>query len=117
MNTPQLIDSFVEILQFVSLENTLVSPDDPLKVVVSPEYVDALDFEFAVTCFEATHRVSLDYSDLKDEDLEDLTITRLISDHLIRESRELSDPLFVTKRILIFKEALIEGLSDQSDEE
>lgn len=108
MNVDHLTDSFVQILQCVSLEDALVSPDEPLNEVVSGEYVDALDFELAVACFEATHRVTLDYEHLNKGEVGNLTIRRLIEEHLLTEGRELLDPLFVTKRFLMFKEALEE---------
>lgn len=116
MNVEALIDSFIAILQCVSLDDTLVSPDDPLGVVVSEQYVDDLDFELAVACFEATHRVSLDYHDLADEDIVNLTIRELITRYLVTEGKEMSDPLFITKRFLMFKEALVDAIDRDSDE-
>jgi len=116
MNKDQLIDSFIGILQCVSLEDVLVSPDDPLSTVISDQGVDDLDFELAVACFEATNRVSLDYSDLEDEALPSLTIRTLITEFLVSESRELSDPLFITKRFMMFKEALITARQEHTEE-
>ncbi len=116
MNTEQLIDSFVEILQCVSLEDTLVSSNDPLKVVISSQYVDSLDFELAVSCFEATHRVLLQYSELTEDELGEMTIASLITHHLVTNDRELLDPLFVTKQFCWFRNALFE-LTNSSDEE
>jgi len=116
MNKDQLIDSFIGILQCVSLEDNLVSPDDPLRKVISDQGVDDLDFELAVTCFEATNRVSLDYADLEDDAFASLTIRTLITDRLVTESRELSDPLFVTKRFIMFKDALITALEGETEE-
>ena len=108
MNADQLIDSFIQILQCVSVEDALVSPDEPLNGLA--KHVDLLDFEHAVACFEATHRVSLDYSDLDDKGLESLTIRQIIEEHLVTEGRGLLDPLFVTKRFLQFREAIIDEL-------
>jgi hypothetical protein len=107
-----MIDSFLEILQCVSVENMLVSPDEPLSVVVSDESVDALDFELAVTCFEATHRVILDYESLNLEEVGELTIRRMIEEHIVTEDRDLLDPLFVTKQFLAYRDSLLEALEE-----
>ncbi len=116
MNKDQLIDSFIEILQCVSLEDVLVSPDEQLSKVISENGVDLLDFELAVTCFEATHRVYLDYADLEVEVFSALSIRRMIMDFLLTDGRELSDPLFITKRFVMFRDALIAALEERNEE-
>lgn len=117
MNTDHLTDSFVKILSCVSETNKRVAPDTPLKRILSGQDYDSLDFELAVTCFEVTHHVSLDYRDLTEEEFGELSIRRLIEEHLDTTGQESTDPLFVTKRFLIFKQALIQAIETYYEDE
>ena len=74
---------------------------------------DDLDFELALTCFEATYKLGFKESLWKAsiEDYEEKTIEEFIETYL--DPREQRDPLFVTKRFLYFEKSLSEALRDE----
>jgi len=111
MNKIQLVDSFIQILQLVSLEDTLITSDMLLSDIVSEEGVDDLDFELAVICFEATHKVVLDYTLGEDQNNdESLTLSDLIESHLVMNHPDISDSMFIAKRFIYFRDALFSSL-------
>ena len=75
-----------------------------------------MDFELALSCFEATHKVA--FSDklwkIDQEDYEDLSIEEFIETYV--EGTDQRDPLFVTKRFLMFQESLTKALTEEAEE-
>lgn len=107
------VDSFISILHFIS--DNLVQCDATTQIgELYCEEFDDVDFELALCCFEATHR--LGFSDelwkIAPEDYEDETIEEFVERFL--DPREQTDPLFVTKRFLMFQEALTRALTEDS---
>lgn len=115
MPTSYYVSSFCDIVHFVS-EN-LVQCDASTKVgeLYCDEF-DDVDFELALCCFEATHRVAFkdELWKIEPEEYEDLSIEEFIESHL--DAREQRDPLFVTKRFLMYQEALTKALSEEFEE-
>ena len=76
----------------------------------------SLDFELALCCFEATHKVS--FADrlweTDPEEYEEMSIEEFIEAYV--EWKEQRDPLFVTKRFLMFQESLTKALTDEAEE-
>ena len=74
---------------------------------------DDLDFELALTCFEATYRLGLKEAFWKTdiEEYEEKTIEEFIEAYL--DPREQKDPLFVTKRFLFYEKSLSDALRDE----
>jgi hypothetical protein len=108
------VDSFISILHFVS--DDLVQADATTQIgELFCEEFDDLDFELAICCFEATHKVA--FSDKLWEndpaEYEDLTIEEFLETYV--ESQEQRDPLFVTKRFLMFQESLTKALTEEQD--
>jgi hypothetical protein len=107
------VDSFIAILHFIS--DDLVQADASTQVgeLFGKEF-DDLDFELALCCFESTHKLA--FSDVlwktEPEDYEDLSIEEFLEKYLIREEQR--DPLFVTKRFLMYQEALTKALNEES---
>lgn len=117
MNNIQLLDSFVEILQLVSLENRLIDPDKPLSEIISENGVDELDYELAVLCFEATHRVIIDYNVGDEINMDQsVTLSEIISNHVIENHPDLLDRHFVTTRFIWFRDAIISALKRRMSE-
>lgn len=105
------VDSFISILHFIS--DDLVQCDATTQIgELYCEEFDDVDFELALCCFEATHKMA--FSDklwsVKPEEYEDLTLEEFVERYL--DTREQTDPLFVTKRFLLFQEALTRALTE-----
>jgi hypothetical protein len=108
------VDSFISILHFVS--DDLVQADATTQVgELFCEEFDDLDFELALCCFEATHKVAFcdKLWENDPEEYEDLTIEEFLETFV--ESKEQRDPLFVTKRFLMFQESLTKALTEEQD--
>lgn len=112
------VTSFVSILHFIS--DDLIQCDATTRIAeLFCEEFDDLDFELTLCCFEATHQVA--FADklwqTEAEEYEDLTIEEFIEQFV--DAREQRDPLFVTKRFLMFQESLTKALTEEAsgDEE
>lgn len=109
---PYYVDSFIRIIHCVS--EALVQCDASTQIgELYCEEFDDVDFELALCCFEATHKLAFseDVWTLPIEDFEDETIEEFIERFL--DPREKTDPLFVTKRFLMFQEELTRALIDE----
>ena len=108
------VTSFIGILHFIS--DDLIQCDATTCIAeLFGEEFDDLDFELALCCFEATHKVAfadrLWESDA--DEYEELTIEEFIDAYV--EPHEQRDPLFVTKRFLMFQESLTKALTEESE--
>ena len=106
------VDSFIAIIHFVS--DSLVQCDATTQIgELFCEEFDDVDLELAICCFEATHRLAFsdDLWRISPEDYEDTSIEEFIEQYL--DQREQTDPLFVTKRFLMFQEALTKALAEE----
>lgn len=106
------VDSFIQILHCVS--DNLVQCDATTQIgELYCEEFDDVDFELTLCCFEATHKLafSQDVWTLPIEDFEDDTIEEFIERFL--DPREQKDPLFVTRRFLMFQDELTRALNDE----
>jgi len=104
-------DSFIAILHFVSEDLVQADATTAIGELFCEEF-DDVDFELALCCFEATHKMAFtdELWKVPAEEYEDLTIEEFIEKFL--DPREQRDPLFVTKRFLMFQEALTKALTD-----
>ncbi|HEX8296968.1 MAG TPA: hypothetical protein VF593_11740 [Chthoniobacteraceae bacterium] len=110
-----LVTSFIGILHFIS--DDLIQCDSTTKIAeLFCDEFDDLDFELALCCFEATHKVAFVEKlwQSEPEDYEDLTVEEFIETHV--DAREQRDPLFVTKRFLMFQESLTKALTEEAEE-
>ena len=107
------VDSFIAILHFVSEDLVQADATTAIGELFCEEF-DDVDFELALCCFEATHKMAFtdELWKVPAEDYEDLTIEEFIEKFL--DPREQRDPLFVTKRFLMFQEALTKALTDDT---
>ena len=109
------VTSFISIVHFIS--DDLIQCDATTRIAeMFGEEFDDLDFELALCCFESTHKVAfadrLWESDA--DDYEELTIEEFIDAYV--EPQEQRDPLFVTKRFLMFQVSLTKALTEESEE-
>src|SRR5829696_1303901 len=109
------VTSFVSILHFIS--DDLIQCDASTKVAeLFCDEFDDLDFELALCCFEATHKVA--FQDRlwqgEPEEYEDLTVEEFMETYV--DSKEQRDPLFVTKRFLMFQESLTKALTEEAED-
>ncbi len=112
MATSFYVHSLIQILHFVS--DDLVQCDAATTVgeLFGDEF-DDLDFELALTCFEATHKVGFKESfwEVEMEDYEEMSLEEFIEAYL--DPKEQTDPLFVTKRLLFYEKSLSEVLREE----
>ena len=109
------VTSFVSILHFIS--DDLIQCDATTKIAeLFCEEFDDLDFELALCCFEATHKLAFQDKlwQVEPEEYEDFTIEDFIENFI--DSEEQRDPLFVTKRFLMFQESLTKAFSEEGQE-
>src|SRR5688572_9320970 len=106
------VDSFISILHFISEDVIQVDAGTQIGEIFCDQF-DDVDFELALCCFEATHKVAFvdNLWEIPAEDYEDLTVEEFIERFV--DSREQRDPLFVTKRFLMFQEALTKALTEE----
>lgn len=109
------VTSFISILHFIS--DDLIQCDATTRVAeLFCDEFDDLDFELALCCFEATHKVA--FADRlwesEADDYEELTIEEFIEAYV--DQREQRDPLFVTKRFMMYQDSLTKALTDEADE-
>ena len=106
------VTSFVSILHFIS--DDLIQCDATTKVAeLFCDEFDDLDFELALCCFESTHKIAFQDKlwQIDPEEYEDLTIEDFIETFL--DPKEQRDPLFVTKRFLMFQESLTKAFNEE----
>ncbi len=109
------VTSFVSILHFIS--DDLIQCDSSTRIAeIFCDEFDDLDFELAICCFEATHRVAFDEKlwQCDPEDYEEMTIEDFIETFVGGEEQR--DPLFVTKRFLMFQESLTKAFTEEAQE-
>lgn len=109
------VTSFISILQFIS--DDLIQCDATTRVAeLFGDEFDDLDFELALCCFESTHKVAfvdrLWESD--EEEYEELTIEEFIEAYV--DPREQRDPLFVTKRFMMYQDSLTKALTEEAED-
>src|SRR6187431_3007328 len=106
------VDSFIAILHFIS--DNLVQADASTQIgeLFCDEF-DDVDFELALCCFEATHKLAFNDElwKIEPEEYEDLSVEEFMERFL--DPREQRDPLFVTKRFLMYQEALTKALTEE----
>jgi hypothetical protein len=109
------VTSFISILHFVSDDLLHCDASTTVGELFSDDF-DDLDFELSLCCFEATHKVAFADKlwEVEPEDYEDLTLEEFIETYV--DGKEQRDPLFVTKRFLMFQESLTKALTEESEE-
>ncbi len=103
------VTSFISILHFISDDLLQCDAETIIGELFGDEF-DDLDFELAISCFEATHKVAfLDgLWEVDPENYDSLTIEEFMAAYV--DPKEQRDPLFVTKRFLMFQESLTKAL-------
>ena len=109
------VTSFISILHFISDDLIQVDSTTPISEIFGDEF-DDLDFDLALCCFEATHKVAFADKlwETDAEEYDELTIEEFIDTYV--DPREQRDPLFVTKRFLMFQDSLTKALTDEAEE-
>lgn len=109
------VTSFISILHFIS--DDLIQCDAATRVAeLFGDEFDDLDFELALCCFESTHKVSFidRLWEADEEDYEELTLEEFIETYV--DPREQRDPLFVTKRFMMYQDSLTKALTEESED-
>jgi hypothetical protein len=106
------VDSFISILHFISDDLVQVDASTQIGELFCEEF-DDVDFELALCCFEATHRVAFreELWEADPQEYEDLSVEEFVERFV--DPREQRDLLFVTKRFLMFQEALTKALTEE----
>ena len=110
------VTSFISILHFVSEDLLQCDASTTIGELFCDEF-DDLDFELALCCFEATHKVALHDRlwEIDPEEYEDLSIEEFLEQFV--NGAEQRDPLFVTKRFLMFQDSLTKALTEEQSEQ
>ena len=113
--TSYYVHSLIEILHYISDDLLQCDSGTTIAELFSDDF-DDLDFELALTCFEGTHRLAFKEHVWKDElaTFEEKTIEEFVEEYL--DPREQKDPLFVTKRFLMFQESLTKALTEEAED-
>jgi hypothetical protein len=109
------VTSFIGIIHFIS--DDLVQCDATTRVAeLFGDEFDDLDFELALCCFEATHKVAFADKlwESEEDEYEELTLEEFIENYV--DSREQRDPLFVTKRFMMYQDSLTKALTEEAEE-
>ena len=112
MSTAFYVSSFIEILHFVSEDLIQCDAGTTISELFSDEF-DDLDFELALTCLEATHKMGFkeEFWKIEIEDYEEMSIEEFLEAFL--DPKEQKDPLFVTKRFLFYEKSLCEAMREE----
>ena len=112
--TSYYVHSLIEILHYISEELLQCDAGTNIAELFSDEF-DDLDFELALTCFEGTHKLAFREELWKStlEDYEEKTIEEFVEEFL--DPREQKDPLFVTKRIILYERSFADALREEYD--
>jgi hypothetical protein len=112
MPTAFYVSALIQILHYISDDLLQCDASTAISELFGEDF-DDLDFELALTCFEATHKVALKESFWKGEleNFEELTIEEFIETQL--DPGEQKDPLFVTKRFLFYEKSLTDALREE----
>lgn len=112
MPTSFYVHSLIQILHFVSDDLVQCDAATTIGELFGDEF-DDLDFELALTCFEATHKVGFRESfwEVDMEEYEEMSLEEFIEAYL--DPKEQNDPLFVTKRLLFYEKSLSEVLREE----
>lgn len=105
--------SFIEIIHYLSEVLVQCDANTKLEELFGEEF-DDVDFEMALCCFEATHKMAFreELQNVPIDQYEELTIEEFLETYL--DQQEQKDPLFVAKRFRIFEEALTRALMEES---
>ena len=108
------VTSFINILHFISEDLIQVDSTSRIAELFCDEF-DDLDFELALCCFEATHKVAFaeKFWEADADDYEELSIEEFIETYV--DALEQRDALFVTKRFMMYQEALTNALTEESE--
>ena len=97
--------SLIEILHYLS--DSLLQCDSSTRIAeLFGEEFDDVDFEMALCCFEATHKLAFKQTlvDVPVEEYEELSLEEFVEAYL--DLSEQKAPLFVAQRFRMFEEAL-----------
>jgi hypothetical protein len=104
--------SFIDIIHYLS--DSLVQCDASTKIAeLFGEEFDDVDFEMAMCCFEATHRIAFrnELIDIPIDQYEENTLEEFLESYL--DLSEQKDPLFVAQRFRMFEEALTRAIAEE----
>lgn len=106
------VHSFVEILHHITDELIQCDAGTTVGELFGDDF-DDLDFELALTCFEATNKIAFKDSLWKTdiEEYDEKTLEEFLETYI--DPREQKDPLFVTKRFLFYEKSLSDALRDE----
>jgi hypothetical protein len=109
--------SFIDIIHYLS--DSLVQCDASTKIAeLFGEEFDDIDFEMAMCCFEATHRLSFkqELVNIPIDQYENFSLEEFLEAYL--DLAEQKDPLFVAQRFRMFEDALTRAIAEeQTDSE
>lgn len=111
-----LVSSFISIIRFISEDQLLCEESTKIDDLFSEDF-DDLDFEMALCAFEATHRVSFssELSEIPPDEYGNMTVEEFIEKYVLPEEQR--DLQFITKRFLMFREAMEEYYEGQDTDE
>ena len=112
MSTSYYLSGLIQIVHFISDDLIQCDASTTIGELFGDDF-DDLDFELALTCFEATYKVAIHESFWKAEldQFDELTLEEFLETQV--DTKEQKDPLFVTKRFLFYEKSLTEALREE----
>jgi hypothetical protein len=109
------VTSFISILHFISDDLIQCDASTTIAELFCEEF-DDLDFELALCCFEATHKVAFEDRLWQNDpaEYEEMTLEDFMESYL--NPIEQRDPLFITKRFLMFQDSLTKAFAEEGQE-
>ncbi len=106
--------SLIEIIHYLS--DSLVQCDSSTRIAeLFGEEFDDVDFEMALCCFEATHRLAFKQTlvEVPVDAYEELSLEDFVETYL--DLTEQKTPLFVAQRFRMFEEALTRAITEEQN--
>jgi len=110
MNYDKLTASFISIIQTVSSNKEIVGASMTVNEILE-SYLDDLDFEMAILCFEAENRVVFQIpAELPEKEFAGMSLRAAVQLCVSDKNSRLKDPQFVTHQFVLFKDMVLEVL-------
>ena len=109
------LTSFIQIARYISEDRLVCDGETAIEELFSEDF-DTLDFELALYCFEATHKLAFDDRlwEMDLDEIKELSIELFLEQFLNLQDQ--TDPLFVTRRFLMYRDTLEDSWDENGND-
>ena len=109
------LTSFIQIARYISEDRLVCDGETAIEELFSEDF-DTLDFELALYCFEATHKLAFDDRlwEMDLDEIKELSIELFLEQFLNHQDQ--TDPLFVTRRFLMYRDTLEDSWDENGND-